>query len=49
MKSTIEKFCGLLVNSLGHKDADINQGCLLRPVFQIEVSDALVSEMLEDE
>ena len=49
MKVVIEKFCGLLVEALGHKDADLNGACLLRPAFQVKVSDALTQEMLEDE
>ena len=38
-----------LVKELGHVDADINkQLCLLKPWFQITVSDTLTSEMQED-
>ena len=49
MDISIEKACERLVDTLGKADADIKYLCLLRPVFQITVSDALVSEMLEDE
>ena len=49
MDLAIEKICGRLVDALGRADADIRQLCLLKPVFQITVSDALISEMLEDE
>lgn len=49
MELTVEKICGFIVNAIGHKDADISSGCLVRPVYQISVSNELTQEMLEDE
>jgi len=34
MVSAIEKLCGMIVDAIGHKDADISSGaCLVRPFF----------------
>ena len=50
MGSVVERLCEQIINAIGHKDADLFSGaCLVRPFYQVDVSDSLMQEMLEDE